>query len=701
MRTPVIIATMLLATLATPALGQQTAPPSGTLDLGLRFTNISGDEARFQRFRDLGDGEFIERFRFDRQGDRWFLDLSADHAGRLDQRYEAGFQHSDRLKVSFEWDQIPLFISRDTRTFFSQAQPGVLRVADFIQQGIQNGTVQLSGVALQGALFDTKSRRDIARLKLRYSPRSDIDVKLDLTDTRRDGTTPLGTLFSSSNIVELAAPVDTRTTEVASGVEWTGSRGSARVGYDGSWFDNRVPTLVWDNPLRFTDSATASSQGRYALPPDSTLHAVTAVGGVKLPAHSRMSAGATVGAWRQDSALLPFTINTALATIPLDRVTTDGEVRTLAMNYNFTSRPSRYVWLNARLRYYDFDNRTPEFHLQKRVAYDSSVSASPVGSTEPLAYTRHNFDLDTSLTPLSFSAISVGYSRDGTDRKHRIFERTTEDTFRASLDSTAPGWLTMRAIVERSRRTGTGFDQAALTSISEQPAMRHFDIADRDRNRVTGLVQIAPIPMIGLTASAAIGHDDYRNSGFGLRDSKSRAYSTTLDLTSGEAVTAGLSYSYERYTTLQNSRNASPGVQFDDPTRNWGNDFADKIHTVTTNVNLLRLPRRSELRLAYDFTRSRATYVYVLPAGSTLTTPDQLPPILNEIHTGTAEHRTALTDRVAIGFIYRYERYDVDDFQLGPGPRIDTLTQPGGVLLGYVYRPYTASSGWVRLMVNW
>lgn len=701
MRTTVIILTMLLAARAAPALGQQSTPPSGTLDLGLRFTDISGDEARLQRFRDLGDGGFIERFRFDREGDRWFLDLSADHAGRLDQRYAAGFQHSDRLKVAFQWDQIPFFISRDTATLFSEERAGVLRIADGIQQGLQSGALQLSNVALQAGLFDTKSRRDIARLNVRFSPRSDVDVKLDLTNMRRNGTMPLGTLFSASNIVELAAPIDTRTTDVASGVEWTGSQGSLRVGYDGSWFDNRVSTLVWDNPLLFTDSASASSQGRYALPPNSTLHAVTTAGAVKLPAHSRMSAVATVGTWRQNDALLPFTINTALATIPLDRSTTDGNVRTLAMNYNFTSRPSRYVWLNARFRYYDFDNRTPEFHLQQRVAYDSSISASPVGRTEPLSYTRHNFDVDTSLTPLSFSAIRVGYSRDSTDRTHRIFERTTEDTVRASLDSTTPGWLTMRAIVERSRRTGGGFDQAALTGIGEQAAMRHFDIADRDRNRVTGLVQITPTPVIGVSASAAIGNDDYRNSGFGLRDSTSRAYSTTFDLTPGEAVAAGLSYSYERYTTLQNSRNAAPGVEFEDPRRNWGNDFADKVQTVTTNVDLRRLPRRSELRLAYDLTRSRATYVYVLPAGSTLTTPVQLPPVLNEIYTGTADYRMALTDRLAIGIMYRYERYNVDDFQLGPGPRVDPLVQPGSLLLGYVYRPYTANSGWLRLIVNW
>lgn len=700
MCTRFLILTTLLAALATPALGQQPPRlPSGTLDLGFRLTDISGDEARFQRFRDIGDGAFLERFKVEREGGRWLLNASADHVGRLDQRYTAEFHHTGRLKIGFQWDQVPLFYSRDTRSLFS-SEGGVLRVADDIQQDIQSGRVTLANVIGQTRGFDMKSRRDVAQFNLLFSPRRDVDVTFDLTNTLRDGTQPWGTTLAGfSNVNELPAPVDSRTTDLATGVAWVGRHGSLRAGYDGSWYNNNASTLVWDNPLVFA-SPTLSPQGRLALWPDNTVHSLTTTGGLKLPARSHASASVTVGTWRQDEALLPFTINPNLPVLPLDRPTAEGEVRTLAMSYNVTSRPSRYVWLNARFRYYDFDNRTPEFHLTQRVTYDTNVGASPVPETEIFSYTRHNFDADASFTPLPFSAIRVGYGRDWTDRTHRIFERTTEDTIRASLDSTAPSWLTLRAIVERSTRTGAGFDEAALTGIGEQAAMRHYDIADRDRNRVTGLVQVSPNAIIGLSASAAVGHDDYRNSGFGLRDSKSRQYSTTVDVTPGEAVAAGLTYLYERYTALQNSRTASPGPQTTDPTRDWATDSADKVHTTTANFDLLRLPRRSELRLSYDFTRSRATYVYVLPANTTLAAPQQLPPILNELETATADFRIAMTDQLSIGATYWYDRYDVDDFALGPGT-IDRLDQPGTVLMGYVYRPYTANSGWVRLIVSW
>ena len=36
------------------------------------------------------------------------------------------------------------------------------------------------------------------------------------------------------------------------------------------------------------------------------------------------------------------------------------------MNYTFTSRPTDTLWLSARFWSYDFDNRTPLFHVARR-----------------------------------------------------------------------------------------------------------------------------------------------------------------------------------------------------------------------------------------------------------------------------------------------------------------------------------------------
>lgn len=694
--TALVLASAPFARAQDPVLPRQ---PLASVDIGLRFSDLNGDQARFQRFRDLGDGAFLDRVRFERQGNNWLFEARADHAGRRDQRYVAEYRGSGKIKVSFQWDQVPLFYSRDTRTLYTVEAPGVLRIADDIQQGLAGGQLLLANLTGQARSFDVESRRDTATFNFLYSATRAVDVKVKLKTARREGTMPWGTNFGF-NATEVAAPIDTRTTDVATSVEWADQRGSFRIGYDGSWFDNSVQTLNWDSRLAFIDSTSASGQGRTALWPNSTLHGVTSVGSLKLPAHSRATASVTFGTWSQDQALLPFTVNSALPILPLERPTAEAEARTLAMNYTVTSRPSRYVWLNGRFRYYDFDNRTPHFPIAQYVRYDQSFSTPPIEGPEPLGYTRHNFDIDASFTPVSFTALRIGYGRDWTDRTFRIFERTTEDVVRASIDTTQIGWLTLRAIVERGTREGSGFDEHALTGIGEQPAMRHFDIADRDRTRVTGLVQVTPLPALGLSASSAVGRDDYKDSGFGLRDNKNRSYAFTVDVAPADLFAAGVSYTFEKYTAVQNSRNASPGAQFTDPTRDWSIDSADKVHTISGNVDLLELAPKMEIRLAYDFTRSRYSYVYGVPADSTLVAPRQLPPVVNELYTSTADLRYFLTPQLAVGLMYWYDRYLVDDFALGPDT-INRLDLPGSLFLGYVYRPYTANSAWLRLLYFW
>jgi hypothetical protein len=160
------------------------------------------------------------------------------------------------------------------------------------------------------------------------------------------------------------------------------------------------------------------------------------------------------------------------------------------------------------------------------------------------------------------------------------------------------------------------------------------------------------------------------------------------------------------------SRQANPGVQFTDPARNWGTDQSDRVHTVMASVNLVRPIRNTDVTFAYDYSNARATYVYevgvvtdrtlpdVSPPIPSLAPPTQLPPVKNIWQRATADLKYFLTQRVAIGASYWFDDYEVEDFALA-NPRIAINDLPGAVLLGYRYRPYTAHTGWLRLIVNW
>src|SRR5688500_11307255 len=82
----------------------------GTLAFGARVTSIDGDEARFQRFRDLRPGVYATNAVAGRRTNDWTFEAQAWNAGYHDQRFQLELQRVGRLDATFLWDQIPLFI---------------------------------------------------------------------------------------------------------------------------------------------------------------------------------------------------------------------------------------------------------------------------------------------------------------------------------------------------------------------------------------------------------------------------------------------------------------------------------------------------------------------------------------------------------------------------------------------------------------
>lgn len=703
------VLTLMLALLLAP-VGRASAqePPvnidklsNGSIDFGARLFDVTGDLARDQRYRDLRSGPTVDRVRYTKDQQIWVFSAGADNVGYRDQRYFADYQRAGKVKTSFEWNEIPLFNSASTRTPLTEVSTGVFRLDDSLQQNIQSGSATLSSVAPFARTFELRSRREIAAFHLTVTPTRNLDLKLNVNSTARKGAQPWGVGFGFSNVVEVPAPLKHRTTDIGTVLEWGNSQGMVRVGYDGSWFRNPVESLVVDNPMRLTDSTTDTSQGRMALWPSSSANAVSTAGSLKFAGRSRATAFVSVGNWKENAAIIPYTINTAIAPIALDRPTAEADARITAMNYNVTSSPLPRLWLNARFKRYDFDNRTPEFHITNYVRTDQAVAASRLGMTEPLGYVRDNFDADASFTPLPFTALRVGYSREEIDRTHRYFEKTTDNVLRGTVDFSGNAYVTLRTVYEHSKRTGTGLDEIVLDEVGEQVTLRQFDISDRDRDRVSAIIQLTPIPELGITGSIAGGNDRRPGAEFGLTHNVNRVYAFSIDAVPNDGAAFGISYGYEDYKSVQNSRQANPGAQFADPTRNWSTNGFERVHTANVSADLLKLAPKTELRMSYDFMHSRARYDYVLPVDTTLPVVSQLPPLFHELQHGVIDARYLVRRDMSLGFVYWYDRYRVSDFALDGDilNRVDVTT--GVLLLANAYRPYRSNTVSVRMTYLW
>jgi MtrB/PioB family decaheme-associated outer membrane protein len=694
--------------LPAPASGQDAETPPldpnlRSIEFGGRFSNVNGDVARFMRFEDLRSGALIDRARYTREKETRLVHFEADRVGWRDQHYAASVNQFGRLEAWFDFRGIPFRYDDDTRTIFSEASPGVWRLDDAVQLGIQNRTTTLAAAANALAVpFALRSQRDVHDGGLRYHATEHIDVDFRTVVQRRDGYQPWGAGFGMTTPIELAAPIDDRTTDVGTSVEWANGGRLLRVGYDGSWYTNHADTLIWDSPVRATDLATASSQGRMPRWPTSSTHTVSAVGSSALPARSRLTASVSRSQWLQDTALLPFTINSALASPPLERSTVEGEVAVTSALVRFTSRPSRWAWFNATVRSYDFDNRTPVLDVPNQIKYDQAVQVATVPETEPLSFSRAIVDLEGSFTPWRHGAFRVGYSREAVDRSFRLFEETTDNTLRLAYDVASLDRLTLRADLTRSKRTGSGLDEEVFSDIGEQVSLRQFDIADRTRTQGTLIVTVLPSDLFSISAWAGGGTDDRADAQFGLADTSFSTYAIGADAAPRDGVSFGLQYGFERFASLQRSRQANPppSPQFTDPTRDWSTDGSERVHTLTASVDVLKGIPKTELRGAFDYSKSRSRYTYALVPNSTLVTPVPLPDITNAWQSGTVDVRYALRRQIALGLGYRYDRFTLDNYALNPST-IDRLVFGSTLLMGITDRPYTANTVFVRLAYLW
>jgi MtrB/PioB family decaheme-associated outer membrane protein len=744
MRVTVLVCTAALLLTSSAARAQYGASPSqsfmtptnpavfGQIDFGARGSTIDGDEARYQRYRDLRDGLFVDLTGLHRETDTLVLDASARNVGWNDQRFQVGLERPGTLRFRFLYDQTPTFISRDTRTPYDPlpgddlSASGTLTLPDSLQAAIQadpasNFRPQIEAQA-GNRFFESRIRRDSLGFDVRYSHGA-VDATVTYLNTGKKGDIPFGAYLQIP--IEVPLPIDSRTNDVRTSLEWANAKGLLRAGWDGSWYDNQATQLVWDNPQRAVSSSTASSQGRMAEWPSNNMLSFNVGGAYRLPARTAINGVLAFGRWNQNATLLPFTINPVnAALVPLPRDTAEAKANTASVVLNFLSRPSRYFDVSARYRFYDFDNNTPPFVLARasgpdRVTADGSAgtwsdpSIGKIG-TEPLGYRRNYADLDAGITGVPNTTFRVGYSRYSADTHYRVYENVGENTFRAGADIVGNQYVSFRSVYERSQRRGHDLDLLALERPEEQPGMRHYDVASRDRDRFTAVANITPVAVVSVNASVAWTRDDYLNEiapvdSFGLQESTSKTYSAGLDVEPRDGIAAGLSFSIDDYGGLQQSRTANPGQELD-PSRNWKLDEENKAWSALASLDVLRSIEKTELRLVYDYSNYRGTYGYRLPAGTTLPTPLPLPDITSTETRATVDVRYFITRRVAVGLVYWYDSYDVSDFTFSPDV-VSGVAQPAveegqtatvnALLLNYFYRPFRAHTGWLRLTYAW
>jgi MtrB/PioB family decaheme-associated outer membrane protein len=678
-------------------------PTSREFLIGGRFTSVDGDPARYQRYQDQRDGLLFSNFRysFAQPDGKWDFHARAENVGYRDQEFMGSYSRIGLLSLSGSWQQIPQFYSVDTMTPYT-GTGGTLVLDDATQRAIQNTQATLNAYIPLAPAFELRERRDIGRVDMVATPKPNLDVKASFTTQKHNGELPWGASFGFSNDVEVALPYDSRANDLTIGTEWTNARNMLRVAYSGSWFENIAPTLIWDSPLRLDDDFDLGpGRGRMSLWPSNSAQTISFAGYTKLAHKTQVTGSFSYGLWSNDEPLQPFTINATLPQFALPRATTEGKAHVFSTNLNLTSRPVPDWRFSARLRNYTYDNLMPVTSITNMISYDDGPSTTPTGGPDLYAHSRTNVDGDATWTKLMPFAVTFGYSHNGNGYDARIFESSGENVFRVSADAVGTSWLTFRTQYEFGDRSGSGLDEEQLKDIGEHPEMRHYDLADRTRHRFTAQADIAPSDVWTFSVSTGILQDDFSDSFYGLQDSTGRTFSLAADFHLPNGLGAGGSYNYERYAGLQRSHEGdSSTAQFNDPLRDWTADSTETVNYFSIYANPPRIGRGTEIRVAYDFSYAEGSYLYTIPAGSPIPPPNQLPDVFNKLQQLHLDVRHRLSGRLSASFSYLYEPLSLYDFAFDPSV-VNSIVQPSSLVLGYVYRPYTAHSVIFGLRYFW
>lgn len=753
-------AAALLVASTTVAWSQDAAQPTptpsnGSLDIGGRFTSTTGDEARYERYRDLRDGVNANLL-FSKETDNWVFDIKAKDIGYHDQRYLLNF-NSRRVKLSLNFNQIPTNYAYYTKTpFVCTAGDCSLDVGlrSRVEAGNAVGIPQNVGQLGAGSIFnsiarpfDLQSRRDTFAGEARISATDNFDFILGFDTYKRTGNMPWGGNFAFPLLLEMPLVIDNRETKMKVGVEWASHQGMFNATYEHAKFDQNIPTFRYDNPQRVTDfcnftpagqapgacystrgyitSDGGANDGLSAMPPTNTLDTFSTTAMLKLPGRTSANASLSVGSAKQDAALIGWTTNPVIAnptvyqTFPelahLPRDTAQIRVGYTTATASLRSRVHDDITLNARYRYNGRSDFTRPFEAVEYVREDA-VPEETGGTAEPFTIGRNTLDVNAAFSGIPYTSVRVGYGYYRLEHGVRTTQGYEDGTARVSVDTVGNEHFALRAIYENTNRDVINLSEEALAHAAMQPAARFYDEAARNSVRTTFVLDLTPTEEVGLNFSVAHGKDDYREGDpkqeFGLLDNKNTSYTAGINYTPSAKVNLGADYGHQTFDALQASRNANPApdASWTDPSRDWTLDNNEKVNTFSAYLNLVKAIDKTDIRASYDFSDSDQGFAYGGPRIAALTFVP-FPNVTNKWQRATIDLRYNVSEKLGLGAGWWYEKFEVEDYatintagpQTLPRPELGAQTDTaridwlGSLLTGYGNRPYSGNTVFVRV----
>jgi MtrB/PioB family decaheme-associated outer membrane protein len=533
---------------------------------------------------------------------------------------------------------------------------------------VRAGSTQFM-TALDSSLrnYDLETTRERWSLDGRLRGESHWRTELHFTHETRDGNRLRGANFVTTSS-QLGSPVDWVTDQVDWSAHYETGRGSIAFSYFGSFFSDRQGALVWDNP--FTPIAPGADQGRAALEPDNDYNQLAISAGYALGPAWRVRFNGSLGRATQNDAFLPYTANPLIATSQLPRTSLDGQVDVLHADLQLSGDlGSQIHWLDGLrgrfgYRYDERDNGTPQDsyqYVESDTFPGGTASNLPYGFRRQKLWLSGDYDLARLLWPGSARQIQIsgGWDHETWDRTFQEADHTTEDEAWVRLRLAPLAWLSLQARYGAANRDTDPYVANAGASAPQNPLMREFYLADRERDYWDAGVDFSLPRDVTLSLGGFHRQDDYVNSGLGLTQSRDSGGTADLSWAISERISAYAYYGREEIVSLQSGSQSYAAPD-------WEAKSLDRFETASAGFRMHRLHERWDVQLDYFLIDGRGEIEMRNGA------PQAFPPLRTRSHGPSLAVEYHATPALDIIGTARYEHYDAHDWSL-EGVEPDTL----------------------------
>ena len=381
----------------------------------------------------------------------------------------------------------------------------------------------------------------------------------------------------------------------------------------------------------------------------------------------RVSGEAAFGRMTQNDGFLAPTVNSVLAPTvpPLPANSLDGKVDTFTANVKMTATPMEGLRLTGSYDRDSRDNKTP-VRSYPSVATDMFVGATPQSNT-PFSFTLDRFKLigDYGGGLPGNMRITGGGEYDMRERTYQEVVTTREMTLWGKVAAQPTEKLSTWLKYAYSWRDNSVYGTSYWFGYPENPLLRKFYLADRQRNMVEGRLDYAFNEKISLGVSADYADDDYKDSAVGLTSARSANVAIELATVFTERTQGRAYFQTQSVRSQQNGSEAFAGPD-------WTGRVKDKFDVFGVGVKHIAIPNKLDIGADFTLSRSRSD----VAVDNILAAPP-FPTARTKLEAIKLYGTYSLKDNLSITGSYHYEHYDSTDWRLdgiAPGTVPNLLT---------------------------